>query len=96
MKDGLSRWMAEMGYRSIEAFSGRAVANTTDWKHLDMNFRTIAHIDQESCIQCGRCYIACEDTSLQSIAKGPFGKSIKNKPILGSYTSSHHADSEGA
>lgn len=69
MKDGLSRWMAEKGYASIEAFSGGAVANTTDWKHLDMNFRTIAHIDQDACIQCGRCYIACEDTSHQSIAK---------------------------
>ncbi|UYG03715.1 NAD-dependent dihydropyrimidine dehydrogenase subunit PreA [Halomonas sp. LR3S48] len=69
MKDGLSRWMAEKGYDSIEAFSGRAVGNTTDWKHLDMNFKTIAHIDQDKCIQCGRCYIACEDTSHQSIAK---------------------------
>lgn len=69
MKDGLSRWMAEKGYGSIEAFSGQAVANTTDWKHLDMNFKTIAHIDQDKCIQCGRCYIACEDTSHQSIAK---------------------------
>ncbi|EPC02314.1 dihydropyrimidine dehydrogenase subunit B [Litchfieldella anticariensis FP35 = DSM 16096] len=69
MKDGLSRWMAEKGYRSIEEFSGKAVTNTTDWKHLDMNFKTIAHIDQDKCIQCGRCYIACEDTSHQSIAQ---------------------------
>lgn len=69
MKDGLSRWMAEKGYHSIGEFSGKAVANTTDWKHLDMNFKTVAHIDQDTCIQCGRCYIACEDTSHQSIAK---------------------------
>ncbi|QJQ96193.1 MULTISPECIES: NAD-dependent dihydropyrimidine dehydrogenase subunit PreA [Halomonadaceae] len=69
MKDGLTRWMAQKGYRSIAEFSGKAVPNTTDWKHLDINFKTIAHIDQDKCIQCGRCYIACEDTSHQSIAK---------------------------
>mgnify|MGYP003658227277 FL=1 len=69
MKDGLSRWMAEKGYDSIEAFSRKAIPQTTDWKHLDINFKTIAKIDQDLCIECGRCYIACEDTSHQSIAK---------------------------
>jgi dihydropyrimidine dehydrogenase (NAD+) subunit PreA len=34
-----------------------------------MNFKTIAEIDQEACIKCGLCYIACEDTSHQSIRK---------------------------
>ena len=27
-----------------------------------------ARIDQSKCIQCGRCYAACEDTSHQAIA----------------------------
>ncbi|HYD80223.1 MAG TPA: NAD-dependent dihydropyrimidine dehydrogenase subunit PreA [Paucimonas sp.] len=69
MKDGLSRWMDEKGYRSIEDFRGKAVPNTTDWKYLDMNYKVIARIDQEQCIGCGRCYVACEDTSHQSIAQ---------------------------
>ncbi|MES2743257.1 MAG: 4Fe-4S dicluster-binding protein, partial [Pseudomonadota bacterium] len=69
MKDGLSRWMDEKGYRGIADFRGKAVANTVDWKYLDMNYQVIAHIDQESCIKCGRCYVACEDTSHQSIAQ---------------------------
>ncbi len=69
MKDGLSRWMDSQGYATIADFAGKAVAHTTDWKNLDMNFQTIAHIDQEKCIQCGRCYVACEDTSHQSIAQ---------------------------
>jgi dihydropyrimidine dehydrogenase (NAD+) subunit PreA len=46
MKDGLSRWMDEQGYRSIEEFSRKAVSNTTDWKYLDMNYQVIARIDQ--------------------------------------------------
>jgi len=67
MQDGLSRWMDEQGYARIGDFSGRAVANTTDWKYLNMNYQVIASIDQDKCIGCGRCYIACEDTSHQAI-----------------------------
>lgn len=68
MKDGLSRWMDSQGYNSLQDFSGRAVGNTTDWKYLDINYQVIAKIDQEACIGCGRCHIACEDTSHQAIA----------------------------
>ena len=69
MKDGLSRWMDEKGYGCIEDFRGLAVPHTTDWKYLDMNYKAIAQINQDSCINCGRCYIACEDTSHQAIAQ---------------------------
>jgi dihydropyrimidine dehydrogenase (NAD+) subunit PreA len=69
MKDGLARWMDDKGYASIAAFSRKAVPNTTDWKYLDMNFQTIAHIDQDKCIKCGKCFVACEDTSHQAIAQ---------------------------
>ncbi|MBI3229346.1 MAG: NAD-dependent dihydropyrimidine dehydrogenase subunit PreA [Burkholderiales bacterium] len=67
MKDGLSRWMDEKGYARISDFQGKATPAQTDWKNLDMNFKSVAQIDQDKCIQCGRCYIACEDTSHQSI-----------------------------
>lgn len=69
MKDGLSRWMDRKGYANIAAFSRKAVPNTTDWKYLDMNYQVIASIDQDKCIQCGKCYVACEDTSHQAIAR---------------------------
>jgi dihydropyrimidine dehydrogenase (NAD+) subunit PreA len=32
---------------------------------------TKAHIDQDACISCGRCFAACEDTSHQAIAMSP-------------------------
>ena len=35
---------------------------------LNMNYKIIAAIDQDLCIKCGLCHIACEDTSHQSIA----------------------------
>ena len=68
MIDGLKNWMDEKGYARIDDFRGKAVANVTDWQFLNMNFKTIAHIDQNLCIACGLCHIACEDTSHQSIA----------------------------
>ncbi|TDR16346.1 NAD-dependent dihydropyrimidine dehydrogenase subunit PreA [Marinicella litoralis] len=65
---GLSQWMDDKGYQSLDDFRGQAVGNTVDWNALDMNFDTKALIDTESCIECGRCHIACEDTSHQAIA----------------------------
>jgi len=67
MISGLSNWMDEKGYTSIEQFRGMAVANTIDWNALNMNFDTKAYINQDSCIECGRCHIACEDTAHQAI-----------------------------
>jgi dihydropyrimidine dehydrogenase (NAD+) subunit PreA len=71
MQDGLSRWMDSKGYSSIEDFRGLAVPNTTDWKYLNMNYKSVASIDQEKCIGCGRCFIGCEDTSHQAIRTLP-------------------------
>ncbi len=67
MATGLSEWMDEKGYRGIEDFRGRAVGNVVDWQYLNLNYVTKAHIDQTLCIKCGRCHIACEDTSHQAI-----------------------------
>jgi len=68
---GLSEWMDEKGYTSIEEVTGRAVPNVTDWQYLNLNYVTKARIDQDACIKCGRCYAACEDTSHQAIAMKP-------------------------
>jgi dihydropyrimidine dehydrogenase (NAD+) subunit PreA len=68
MIDGLANWMDQKGFSGIEDFRGRAAANVTDWQYLNMNYKIVASIDQDLCIKCGLCYIACEDTSHQSIA----------------------------
>ena len=67
MISGLSNWMDEKGYETIDDFVGRAVPNVTDWQFLNLNHITKAKIDQDLCISCGRCHIACEDTSHQAI-----------------------------
>lgn len=66
--DGLSNWMDEKGHAGLDALIGRAVPNVTDWQYLDLNYRTIARIDQDLCIKCGLCHIVCEDTSHQAVA----------------------------
>ncbi|MGP1398017.1 MAG: NAD-dependent dihydropyrimidine dehydrogenase subunit PreA [Inquilinaceae bacterium] len=68
MASGLANWMDEKGYATLADFQGLAVPNFVEWQDLNMNFKTIAHIDQDLCIQCGKCYVVCEDTSHQSIA----------------------------
>ncbi len=68
MASGLANWMDEKGHATTGTFHRAAVPNFVNWEELNLNYKTIAKIDQDLCIQCGKCYIACEDTSHQSIA----------------------------
>lgn len=67
MIDGLQVFMREKGYRTIADFRGLALKRVVDWNDLNMNFDLKARIDEASCIECGRCHIACEDTAHQAI-----------------------------
>ncbi|MFM2480951.1 NAD-dependent dihydropyrimidine dehydrogenase subunit PreA [Celerinatantimonas sp. YJH-8] len=69
MVSGLSNFMDEAGYRTIEDFRGKALPSVTDWRYLNLNHVSKAVIDQDLCIQCGKCHIACEDTSHQAITR---------------------------
>ena len=76
MISGLSNWMDSKGYKTIEDFRGRATKNVTDWKFLNLKYDIKASINQDLCIQCGLCHIACEDTSHQAITRERDGKRI--------------------
>ncbi|MBB5206910.1 NAD-dependent dihydropyrimidine dehydrogenase subunit PreA [Chiayiivirga flava] len=67
MIDGLNNWMDAKGYARLEDVVGRAVPNVTDWQFLNMAYDIKARIDQDKCVKCGLCHIACEDTSHQAI-----------------------------
>jgi dihydropyrimidine dehydrogenase (NAD+) subunit PreA len=67
MIEGLHNWMDEKGHVTLDHVIGRAVPNVTDWQYLNLNYVTKARINQDLCISCGRCHIACEDTSHQAI-----------------------------
>ncbi|MBU0747627.1 MAG: NAD-dependent dihydropyrimidine dehydrogenase subunit PreA [Gammaproteobacteria bacterium] len=67
MCDGLSNFMDEHGYATLDDFKGQAVHTVKDWKNLNLNHIEKAVINQDACIQCGRCHVVCEDTSHQAI-----------------------------
>ncbi len=67
MISGLDQWMDEAGHESVASVVGRAVPKARDWQDLNLNYIAKARIDQDSCIKCGRCFAACEDTSHQAI-----------------------------
>lgn len=85
--DGLNNWMDEKGYQKLDDFIGLSVPKITKWEELDLNFHIVANINQDKCIHCGLCYIACEDTSHQAIdiLKGnPYNKyTIKEEECVG-------------
>ncbi|MDA8248216.1 MAG: NAD-dependent dihydropyrimidine dehydrogenase subunit PreA, partial [Rhodospirillales bacterium] len=56
MIDGLANWMDSKGYRTLDDFRGAAVKNYVHWGDLNLNFRTLARIDQSLCIRCGLCH----------------------------------------
>ncbi|HEX7437698.1 MAG TPA: NAD-dependent dihydropyrimidine dehydrogenase subunit PreA [Caldimonas sp.] len=72
--DGLSEYMDSKGFGSIEDFRVRAVPSIVDWNQLNLNHIEKARIDQDACIQCGRCHVVCEDTSHQAITALRDGK----------------------
>lgn len=74
MISGLNRYLDERGMSRADELVGRAVPNLSDWQYLNLNYVTKAHIDQDLCIECGRCHIVCEDTSHQAITATKNGR----------------------
>lgn len=67
LASGLESWMLEKGFNKLDDFVGKSVPRIKSWGELDLNYKIIAEIDQNKCIHCGLCYIACEDGAHQSI-----------------------------
>ena len=65
--DGLSNWMDEKGFATIADVAGRSLHRVSDFKDFDLAFKAIARIDQQKCIRCDLCYVACNDTAHQCI-----------------------------
>jgi len=83
LNEGLNNWMDEKGFEKITDFIGKSIPTMTEWEKLDLNFHIVANIDQDKCIHCGLCHIACEDTSHQAIFKTdgmPYNDYTINEP----------------
>jgi dihydropyrimidine dehydrogenase (NAD+) subunit PreA len=67
MTDGLANWMAEKGFARIADFQSLSLARVQEWKHLNLNYKIVARIQEEKCIGCQLCYTACWDGAHQCI-----------------------------
>jgi len=67
MIDGLNNYLDSRGIGSMDGVIGAAQNRITTWNNLNLNYQIVAQIDQDTCIHCSKCYIACEDAAHQCI-----------------------------
>jgi dihydropyrimidine dehydrogenase (NAD+) subunit PreA len=67
MIDGLNNYLDEKGIASVMDIVGQSVQRYSNWGDLDLNYKVVAEINNDVCINCNKCHIACEDTSHQCI-----------------------------
>jgi dihydropyrimidine dehydrogenase (NAD+) subunit PreA len=65
MIDGLNNYLDEKGFSSVTEIVGKSVGRVTDWGNLDLNYKVVARVNNENCIKCNLCYVACEDGAHQ-------------------------------
>jgi dihydropyrimidine dehydrogenase (NAD+) subunit PreA len=86
MISGLANYMDQHGYQTLDDFRGLAIPTVTDWRYINLNHVEKAVIDQDACIKCGKCHIACEDTSHQAITSMKNGErhfEVKEQDCVG-------------
>jgi dihydropyrimidine dehydrogenase (NAD+) subunit PreA len=77
MIEGLTFWMEEKGYKSLDEVRGLTLPQLDDFGNFNLLHKTVARIDQSKCIHCNLCYIACEDGAHQCIDLIPQNGSTK-------------------
>ncbi len=63
--DGLNNYLDDKGFASVNDIVGKSVNRMTDWGNLDLNYKVVARVNNEHCIKCNLCYVACEDGAHQ-------------------------------
>ena len=54
-------------FATIADVVGKSLHAVSDFKDFDLSFQAVARIDQQKCIHCDLCYVACNDTAHQCI-----------------------------
>jgi dihydropyrimidine dehydrogenase (NAD+) subunit PreA len=67
MIDGLEDYMRTHDFETLDQMVGKAVPAYSEWGELDLNYETIAKIDEKTCIGCQLCVTACHDGAHQCI-----------------------------
>jgi dihydropyrimidine dehydrogenase (NAD+) subunit PreA len=73
--DGLTGYLRGRGLTSPSQLVGKSVKRIDDWGNLDLRADMKARVDQQKCIGCNLCYVACADGAHQAIElDGPLVK----------------------
>jgi dihydropyrimidine dehydrogenase (NAD+) subunit PreA len=67
MVSGLSDYLDSKGMAEVSELIGKSQNKITHWNNLNLNYAIVAKVDQERCIHCNKCFIACEDAAHQCI-----------------------------
>jgi dihydropyrimidine dehydrogenase (NAD+) subunit PreA len=67
MIEGLNNYLDDRGIASAAEIVGKTVPRFVDWNDLNLDYKIVANIDLDTCINCNRCWIACEDAAHQCI-----------------------------
>ena len=76
MIEGLSTYMDEHGFATVDQMVGRAIPAYTEWGELDLNYDLVARIKTDACIGCQLCMVACHDGAHQCIHPDPNGTRV--------------------
>jgi dihydropyrimidine dehydrogenase (NAD+) subunit PreA len=79
MIEGLTFWMEEKGYKSLDEVRGLALPQLDNFGNFNLLHKTVARIDQSKCIHCNLCYIACDDGAHQCIDLIPVNGNTKTE-----------------
>ncbi|EST10983.1 NAD-dependent dihydropyrimidine dehydrogenase subunit PreA [Sporolactobacillus laevolacticus] len=101
MIDGLTNYLDEKGLDSVMDLVGQSVSKYMSWGDLDLNHKVVALINQDYCIHCNKCHIACEDTAHQCIefftdANGRRSLKVREEDCVGCNLCSIVCPAEGA
>ncbi|MBK5246497.1 MAG: NAD-dependent dihydropyrimidine dehydrogenase subunit PreA [Peptostreptococcaceae bacterium] len=67
MISGMSHFMDERGYNTVDEFVGLALGSLIPAEDLNRDFKILPAFDEDKCIGCGRCYLSCYDAAHQAI-----------------------------
>lgn len=65
--EGLSYFMEQHGFDSVDQFIGKALPNVRPTEDFDLSRQGISRYDLDRCVGCGQCYIVCQDAGGQCL-----------------------------
>ncbi|MGQ0722779.1 MAG: NAD-dependent dihydropyrimidine dehydrogenase subunit PreA [Candidatus Eiseniibacteriota bacterium] len=67
MIEGLDDYLEAKGMKSVGELVGAALPAFREWGDLDLNHHVVAEIDEDLCIKCQLCIVACHDGAHQCV-----------------------------